>query len=70
VDPNLYRQKRCPHGWVNVAQCEPCATKEHLRRAQDALRELVRVYKVDGAGSTSAAEIAAAWRAANDALLA
>ena len=20
-----YRQKRCPHGWVDVGQCEACA---------------------------------------------
>ena len=49
---------------------------EHARRVdakerealRSALRELTRIYKVDGAGRTSAAEIDAAWRAAHDAL--
>lgn len=49
---------------------------EHARRVDakerealcSALRELTRIYKVDGAGRTSAAEIDAAWRAAHDAL--
>lgn len=34
-----YHQKRCPHGWVDVTQCEPCATaaeREAFRK--DAMR--------------------------------
>ena len=26
MQPSEYRQERCPHGWVDVKQCEPCAT--------------------------------------------
>ena len=56
---------------INDADC----AIEHARRvdakereARSALRELTRIYKVAGAGRTSAAEIDAAWRAAHDVL--
>ena len=25
-----YRQKRCPHGWVDVTQCKECAVRDRL----------------------------------------
>lgn len=45
--------------WAYAKECET------LRAA---LRELTRIYKLDGAGKTSASDIDAAWRAAHDAL--
>jgi hypothetical protein len=36
-----YRQTRCPHGWVDVTQCEPCKTaaeRDALRNEVDRLR--------------------------------
>lgn len=29
---NDYRQPRCPHGWVDVTQCETCALKDEVER--------------------------------------
>ena len=36
-----YRQPRCPHGWVDVAQCEACKTaveRDALQKEVDRLR--------------------------------
>lgn len=41
MDPKDYRQARCPHGWVDVTQCEPCKTaaeRDALRNEVDRLR--------------------------------
>ena len=42
MQPSEYRQARCPHGWVDVKQCEPCATaaeRDQLLSEIDALKK-------------------------------
>ena len=42
MQPSEYRQERCPHGWVDVKQCEPCATaaeRDRLLTEIDALKK-------------------------------
>jgi hypothetical protein len=68
MDAKQYRQQRCPHGWVDARQCKACATESERDALRNALRELVRIYKRDGAAVTSASEIEAAWAAAYRAL--
>jgi hypothetical protein len=68
MEPSKYRQQRCRHGWVDATQCEPCATARERDELRAALNELVRIYKREGAGKTSADEIDAAWRSAHSAL--
>ena len=36
-----YRQARCPHGWVNVTQCQSCA----IAAERDALLEWKRAHE-------------------------
>ena len=39
--PKDYRQPRCPHGWVDATQCEPCKTaaeRDVLRNEIDRLQ--------------------------------
>ena len=36
-----WKQKRCPHGWVDVSQCETCALLARVA-------ELSRAYAVQG----------------------
>lgn len=41
MNPKEYRQPRCPHGWVDVTQCEPCKTaaeRDALQNEIDHLR--------------------------------
>ena len=38
MDPKLYRQTRCSHGWVDDSQCKACKTEAE----RDALRLAVR----------------------------
>lgn len=54
MEPDEYRQQRCPHGWVDATQCEPCRTTiecDALRAEnallRDALRRYIRLYRVD-----------------------
>lgn len=42
-----YRQTRCPHGWVDVTQCEPCKTAAERDALQNEVDRL-RVAAQDG----------------------
>jgi hypothetical protein len=68
MDTKQYRQQRCPHGWVDDRQCKACATESERDALRAALRDLVRIYKREGAAVTSASEVEAAWLAADRAL--
>ncbi len=62
MDTNDYRQKRCPHGLVDVAQCEPCRTEAERDRLLAMLRP---VWNEVGEAETlaAAAEDADEWLA-------
>ena len=41
MGPTDYRQKRCPHGYVDQSQCEICQEIGIIHAANDALRSRV-----------------------------
>ena len=57
-----YRQPRCPHGWVDITQCEPCKT---AAERDELKREFAPTWNEAGEPTTlaAAAEDADEWLA-------